>query len=454
MHDLASHLRHCGQEVDFYFWTGNAPARNWWDDLQPVPRQGTALAAALLEDRYDFVFLSHAAFIPMIMPVIGELETIAVYLTQDYESFWAGETYEECMRQSQPYVDLLRKSQIPVMVTSRGLQQLFETQLNRQTLLIPVALSKELPLVTAQRKQGQAGQILMIGNYLLPFKGILDGLDAVELLSREMSVRVFLVSRDVRNRALLDRYTFEIELCSNIDDQCLAGLYAGCDVYCCSSWYEGFGLPAIEAFRHELPVVSTAHLGAVDYAVDGFNLLLARCHDPQDLCKKLKTVLTDPWLADRLASNGKVTARQYSWERTTRAFVENQKILLASRLRPQLLDSVECAYFLQELEADGLFLSHTSYSVYHNARATVAKIARQLMQTGQACDCKDLLQSTGESLRCILQQSRLQNDRIKSLYQRCELLLSLWEDKRLSKVARIMTREFEQDANSPYPALP
>src|SRR3712207_8748073 len=48
-----------------------------------------------------------------------------------------------------------------------------------------------------------------------------------------------------------------------------------------SSWYEGLGLPAIEAFHCGTPVVSTRTVGVGEYAQDGRNLLLADANAPE-----------------------------------------------------------------------------------------------------------------------------------------------------------------------------
>ena len=76
-----------------------------------------------------------------------------------------------------------------------------------------------------------------------------------------------------------------------------AALYAGADVFCYPSVWEGFGLPVLEALAQGAPVVTSR--GTATEEVAGDAALLVDPHDPVELADALASVLDDPTLAAR-----------------------------------------------------------------------------------------------------------------------------------------------------------
>ncbi len=93
----------------------------------------------------------------------------------------------------------------------------------------------------------------------------------------------------------------------------LATLYREALVYVCSSRFETWGLPALEAMASGTPVVSTAHGGIITFARDGENALLAPIGDADALLAATRRVLDNPVLAQRLSVAGLETARATTW---------------------------------------------------------------------------------------------------------------------------------------------
>ena len=138
----------------------------------------------------------------------------------------------------------------------------------------------------------------------MPYKGMKDGFEALCKLSREMPVQLVLVTQESRGRGIFEGLTFPIELHYCPIEERMPEIISSCDAYCCTSWYEGLGLPALEAFRCGVPVVSTRTYGVSDYGIDDVNLLLAQPNDPHDLYLKLHRLLSDEALANGSAAKG------------------------------------------------------------------------------------------------------------------------------------------------------
>jgi glycosyltransferase involved in cell wall biosynthesis len=101
---------------------------------------------------------------------------------------------------------------------------------------------------------------------------------------------------------------------SGLDGRTLAALYAGAGALALPSFYEGFGLPALEAMTVGCPVV-TSDRGSLPEIVGDGGLLLPP-DDEEAWCDALRRVLTDLPLRARLIQAGHAQADRFSWERT------------------------------------------------------------------------------------------------------------------------------------------
>ncbi len=84
--------------------------------------------------------------------------------------------------------------------------------------------------------------------------------------------------------------------------------------YC--SLYEGFGLPILDAFRCETPVL-TSNVSSMPETA-GEAAIYCDPGDPQSIAEGMKRLLGDEKLRKELVRRGIERVRQYSWERTAR----------------------------------------------------------------------------------------------------------------------------------------
>jgi glycosyltransferase involved in cell wall biosynthesis len=93
----------------------------------------------------------------------------------------------------------------------------------------------------------------------------------------------------------------------------LAVLYQTCGAFVSTSWYEGLGVPPLEAMACGAPVIVTDQRGARDYAVDGVNALVVPIQSPSAVAGALVRLFENPSLAARLSQAGPATAARYTW---------------------------------------------------------------------------------------------------------------------------------------------
>ena len=97
-------------------------------------------------------------------------------------------------------------------------------------------------------------------------------------------------------------------------DERLEQLYADADVFVYPSWYEGFGLPVLEAMARGVPVVASDIPSLREAA--GNAAQYAKPHDAEAIASRILMFLDDPEIANRVAKAGRSHAANYSWHRT------------------------------------------------------------------------------------------------------------------------------------------
>lgn len=100
----------------------------------------------------------------------------------------------------------------------------------------------------------------------------------------------------------------------------LSRLYAAAAVVSLVSYYEGFGVPVLEAMRHGTPVV-TANVSAMP-EVAGDAAVKVSPTDAVEFSGALRRILTDAGLRAELVERGRLRAAQFSWDRTAAGHVE------------------------------------------------------------------------------------------------------------------------------------
>ena len=187
-----------------------------------------------------------------------------------------------------PVFDEIYRLPIALIATSRPIADLVRQHAGRSVYHLPMAIDRTVFHARPPKAPGDRKRILFVGNYLMPYKGMADGVLALRKLAEAMPIELVIATQESRSRAFFDDLPFPVELHFCPPEEAMPAIMTSCDVYCCTSWYEGLGLPALECFACGVPVVSTRTYGVMDYGIDGENLLLAAANDPDDLCRQLR----------------------------------------------------------------------------------------------------------------------------------------------------------------------
>jgi len=148
--------------------------------------------------------------------------------------------------------------------------------------------------------------------------GLLDAFHQLRPLSRFNGLGLVLAGPPGWNNAPIVRairrspYRDDIRLLGYVPSAERAALYGSASVFAFPSFYEGFGLPPLEAMAAGLPVVAS-HAGALGEVV-GDAGILTDPYRPSELADALAAVLDSPSLARLYAERGAARAAAFTWD--------------------------------------------------------------------------------------------------------------------------------------------
>lgn len=122
---------------------------------------------------------------------------------------------------------------------------------------------------------------------------------------------------EVKETVAQEKLEGEVRFTGLIPDEDLVLLYNGALLYVLPSFYEGFGLPALEAFACGIPVCAAKSSSLPEVCGDG-NAIFFDPHNPQDIAEKIESVYNHSDKMADLISRGFKRIQDFSWEKMAR----------------------------------------------------------------------------------------------------------------------------------------
>jgi glycosyltransferase involved in cell wall biosynthesis len=110
------------------------------------------------------------------------------------------------------------------------------------------------------------------------------------------------------------KYREDVVMLNYVSDEQLAKITASAYALVYPSFFEGFGLPILEAMQSATPVICSNTSSMPETAADA--ALLADPNSPEDIAKQMLAIYKDETLRDELVQKGKLRAADFSWDIT------------------------------------------------------------------------------------------------------------------------------------------
>lgn len=113
----------------------------------------------------------------------------------------------------------------------------------------------------------------------------------------------------------------------HFDDEKVALLYNAADIFVFPSLYEGFGLPVLEAFACEVPLICSNATSLPEVAGDAAYMVNAI--EPDQIAAAIVDIVNDSRLRESLIQKGRERAKEFTWEKCARNTYEVYKKTLS-----------------------------------------------------------------------------------------------------------------------------
>jgi len=109
----------------------------------------------------------------------------------------------------------------------------------------------------------------------------------------------------------------------------LATFYRHADLFVFPSFYEGFGLPVLEAMKCGCPVIAARNSSLVEVA--GGAALLVEAQEWEALAELVRTTLSDGLLREEMSRKGRDQAAKFSWKQSAAQTLELYRDLVGNK---------------------------------------------------------------------------------------------------------------------------
>ncbi len=170
-------------------------------------------------------------------------------------------------------------------------------------------------------------QILYVGS-LNERKNFLGVLKAFELLNTNNYKLIIVgnffdtykLSKEVQENLQKARNNTNIEFMHGVSNDELVKIYNESKLFLFPSFYEGFGLPVLEAMSCGTPVICSNTSSLPE--VGGDAVVYCNPNDTNDIKNKIEVVLNDENLQKEMINKGLERAKLFSWEKSANEHIE------------------------------------------------------------------------------------------------------------------------------------
>ena len=209
--------------------------------------------------------------------------------------------------------------------TKKDVLKMFNVSEDKITVIHLAAFSKPKNIVgpkTITSKYNLPKRYILFVGTIEPRKNIEGLVKAYSLFPRafRQAIPLVIVGKRGWNFENVDQMVEQLGLKNNvrfigfIPDSELPGLYQSAGVVVYPSWYEGFGLPVLEAMSYGTPVITSNRSSLPEVVGDA--AILINPEKPQEIAQAIKKVLSDSKFREILCHKGLQRAKEFSWVKT------------------------------------------------------------------------------------------------------------------------------------------
>lgn len=152
-----------------------------------------------------------------------------------------------------------------------------------------------------------------------PWKGFITFIEAWKKFELKDKIdSVYVISHD--DLSSFDLFDKKIKIVIPKSDEEIADVMNKSHIFISTSWWEGFGLPPLEAMACGSSVIISNSGGVNEYAKNEYNCLMYTPRDINELLEKINELIENISKREKLIENSKETIKRFSWEKSSLDF--------------------------------------------------------------------------------------------------------------------------------------
>ncbi|MGA2196661.1 MAG: glycosyltransferase family 1 protein [Bryobacteraceae bacterium] len=301
--------------------------------LNPFARLGFDLSMKLREDRPDLLHVQYTAPLACPVPVVATVHDVSFLEHPEYFTRWRAWQLQVTVGRT---VRRAAKILTGTEVARASILKVYGELEEDKVVVVPYAaasefrpVSREAAARAVEERHELEGPFLLSVGDIQPRKNHIGLIQAFAKLVKaypQLKHKLVLVGKPTWFAAKVEEAAREsgvaerIRFLGFVADGELLQLYNACDVFVFPSFYEGFGLPALEAMACGRAVVCS-DASALPEVVDGAAILF----DPyavEEMVRAIADILLDGELRGRMERLGLQRAAHFSWQKTAKRTLE------------------------------------------------------------------------------------------------------------------------------------
>ena len=298
----------------------------------PYVRLSVDLPRKLRQDRPDLVHVQYTAPLFCPVPVVASVHDVSFLEHPEYFTFFRAMQLRITVRRT---VKQAIRVLTPSEFSRRSILRAYELD-ESKVVVVPIAVSPAFrPIARSVAQRWVQDRFDLPSPYVLtvadlqPRKNHLTLMRAFEELLRahpQLPHHLVFVGKDtwssatVRSAAARSAVASRIHFTGFVTDEELLRFYGGCDLFVYPSFYEGFGLPILEAMACGR-AVACSNTSAMPEVADSSALLFNPRSTPE-IVRAMADLLLDAELRTRMERLGAQRATMFSWEKNARQTLE------------------------------------------------------------------------------------------------------------------------------------
>ena len=325
---------------DFYTYISLKEAESWipqrfhirYVSGNPFARLGYGLAAQVRRDRPDMLHVQYTAPLFCPVPVVVSIHDV---------SFLEHPEYFTAVRRKQLSVTVARTAKAASKIITgsefsrESILRAYDVDPEKVVVVSNAAspffrvVNREAATRKVRNTFGLHGPFVLSVGDLQPRKnhiGLIQAFSDLVKSCPQLPHRLVLAGQDtwfgarVREAARQSGIEDRISFLGFVSDDDLLQLYNAADCFVFPSYYEGFGIPILEAMACGRAVVC-ANTSSIPEVADGAGLLFDP-YQPEEIARAMRDVLIDSQLRQRMERLGVQRAAAFTWRETARLTLE------------------------------------------------------------------------------------------------------------------------------------